>query len=201
MLSQAPSSSLKLSRRSACDRCKAYKLKCIREGKASDPCQRCAKADLSCTTTVEQATVDAASTQSKRSHEQRKASARQVQKVARGDSQRNAADSEAKGNSAPRLLPRNPDQNPVMPRVTHYPRLLPRQLSSEQPHGVPLNSVGGGLSSHFSMVCMASADSDSLVRIALSGVLESEMKEMNVTDYRLGPGNICISISRSNTQP
>lgn len=151
MLSQAPSSSLKISRRSACDRCKEYKLKCIREGKASDPCQRCAKADLSCATTVVQA-VDAAS--SRRNHEQRKISARQVHKASQGDGNGQlGAGGETNGHSAPRLLPRSLDPGPEMQTVTQYPRLLPRQNFAEQPHGVPLNGVGS-LSNQFSMVCI-----------------------------------------------
>lgn len=172
MLSQAPSSSLKLSRRSACDRCKAYKLKCIREGKASDPCQRCAKADLSCTTTVGQV-VDTASSNAERSHEQRKAFARQAQKLAQDDRQRGAGD-EVNG-SVSRLLPRNPDQSPVTQKVTHYPRLLPRQTAAHQPHAGPLNGMGGGLSNQFCMVRIALASTHLLA--ASNGYLEMKMTD------------------------
>lgn len=43
------------SRRSACDRCRAYKLRCQRDEQPNEPCDRCSKARLVCTTTFEQA--------------------------------------------------------------------------------------------------------------------------------------------------
>ncbi|SPO07538.1 uncharacterized protein DNG_10232 [Cephalotrichum gorgonifer] len=42
------------SRRSACDRCRAYKLRCQRDERPNEPCDRCSKAHLVCTTTYEQ---------------------------------------------------------------------------------------------------------------------------------------------------
>lgn len=41
------------SRRSACDRCRAYKLRCQRDERPNEPCDRCLKAHLVCTTTFE----------------------------------------------------------------------------------------------------------------------------------------------------
>ena len=42
------------SRRSACDRCRAYKLRCQRDELPNEPCDRCSKAHLVCTTTLDQ---------------------------------------------------------------------------------------------------------------------------------------------------
>ena len=42
------------SRRSACDRCRAYKLRCQRDEQPNEPCDRCLKAHLVCTTTFDQ---------------------------------------------------------------------------------------------------------------------------------------------------
>ncbi|KAK4035030.1 hypothetical protein C8A01DRAFT_38485 [Parachaetomium inaequale] len=51
--------SLRYSRRSACDRCRAYKLRCQRDERFGKPCERCAKSRLACTTTFDPATSSA----------------------------------------------------------------------------------------------------------------------------------------------
>ncbi len=43
-------------RRSACDRCRAYKIRCQRDEGATEPCERCAKARLTCKTTLDHGT-------------------------------------------------------------------------------------------------------------------------------------------------
>ncbi|KAK0710754.1 hypothetical protein B0H67DRAFT_583356 [Lasiosphaeris hirsuta] len=55
MLATAASSgsSLRHSRRSACDRCRTNKLRCQRDERPGRPCERCAKAHLACTTTFQ----------------------------------------------------------------------------------------------------------------------------------------------------
>lgn len=45
-----PSSSFRSSRRFACDRCRAYKARCERNGDLSGPCERCRKSRHACTT-------------------------------------------------------------------------------------------------------------------------------------------------------
>lgn len=52
---------LRFSRRSACDRCRAYKLRCQRDDRLGRPCERCAKSRLACVTTFDPASTASAS--------------------------------------------------------------------------------------------------------------------------------------------
>lgn len=55
MVANPSTGSTARSRRSACDRCRAYKLRCQRDEQPNEPCDRCLKAHLVCTTTFDQA--------------------------------------------------------------------------------------------------------------------------------------------------
>jgi hypothetical protein len=52
---------VRYSRRSACDRCRAYKLRCQRDDRLGKPCERCAKSRLACTTTFDAGSTSALS--------------------------------------------------------------------------------------------------------------------------------------------
>lgn len=54
MVANPPIGANPRSRRSACDRCRAYKLRCQRDEQPNEPCDRCSRAHLVCTTTFEQ---------------------------------------------------------------------------------------------------------------------------------------------------
>ncbi|KAK0641434.1 hypothetical protein B0T16DRAFT_461498 [Cercophora newfieldiana] len=63
MLAPPATLNLRYSRRSACDRCRAYKLRCQRDDRVGKPCERCAKSRLACTTTFDPASTSASSSQ------------------------------------------------------------------------------------------------------------------------------------------
>ena len=188
MLHQAHASSLMLSRRSACDRCKAYKLKCLRQGKANDPCQRCAKADLACTTTVEQVAIDGASSQSKKSTEQRRSTTHQLQSQQQRQRQRNDSEGETNDHADSTLLPRAQDQHrPLRRRFTNHPRLLPRQNINDRPNEMKFPGADGNLPQQFSTVCRPWL-------ICTFSLASSVYSEMGMTDDIIGPKRTIYSL-------